>query len=123
MRFCCRDVQDKSSNTGVPAEGVDPEATRRRGSHGAHVQLVIQQVRVPRETPAAGDRGVGHPSVVCAPTVVALHVQICRHPPNAIITMNNNETKMAGLLPSLWNQAGTSLYPNISVYSDKIHNS
>lgn len=77
----CLRTQDESSNTGVPAEGVIPEAPERRGVHSAHVELVIQQVRVPRQTAAAGDRGSRHPSVICAPAVVALRVQFCRHTP------------------------------------------
>lgn len=37
-------TQGETSNAGVPAEGVSPEAAERRGVHGAHVELVVQQV-------------------------------------------------------------------------------
>lgn len=74
-------MKDKSSNAGVPAEGVIPEATDRRGLHGAHMELVIQQVRVPRQTLSAWDRDACHSSVICALAVEALRVQFCRHTP------------------------------------------
>lgn len=88
-----------------------------RGVHGAHVELVIQQVRVPRQTPAARDRGSRHPPVICAPAVVALRVQVCRHPPPTQSSQtrlkSNSAAQITGLLPLLWNQAGTSLHQNI----------
>lgn len=77
----CWQMQGKSSNAGVPAEGVIPEATERRGIHVAHMELVIQQVWVPRQTLTTRDRGACHPSVIRALAVVALRVQFCRHTP------------------------------------------
>lgn len=68
--------QRESQHT--PAVRVLSEALEGRRGRRADVQLVVQQVRVPRQAPGAGQRGVGQPSVVSAPVVVALGLGVCR---------------------------------------------
>lgn len=68
--------QRESQHT--PAQRVLSEALEGRRGRRADVQLVVQQVRVPRQAPGAGQRGVGQPSVVSAPVVVALGLGVCR---------------------------------------------
>lgn len=62
-----------------------PEAPEGRGNHRTHMELIIQQVRVPRQTPGAGHRGAHHPSVTCAPAVIALCLRLCKHTQTAKI--------------------------------------
>ena len=65
--------------THTPAEGVLPEASAGGSDHRAHVELVIQQIGVPAQTAGTRQRGAHHPSVPCAPVVIALRLRLCTH--------------------------------------------
>lgn len=55
------------------------EPPEGRGNHIAHMELIIQQVRVPWETAGARYRSAHHPSVICTPAVIALCLWFCTH--------------------------------------------
>lgn len=65
--------------THTPAVGMLAEALEGWCNHRAHMELVMQQVWVPRQTPGARHRGTHQPSVTCAPAVIALCLRLCTH--------------------------------------------
>lgn len=66
-------------NQHTPAESVTAEAPEAWRNHRAHMELIVQQVWVPRQTSSTGHRGAHHPSVTDAPAVVALRLGLWRH--------------------------------------------
>lgn len=64
-------------NHNTPAEGVLAQAPELRGVHCAHVELVVQQVRVPRKTGGTGGGGAHHPSISEPPAGETLRLWFC----------------------------------------------
>lgn len=58
-----------------------PKAFNRWCNHCAHMELIKQQVWVPRQTLGAGHGGAHQASVTCAPAAIALWLWLCSHKP------------------------------------------
>lgn len=106
-------------NQHTPAECVVAEAPEAWRNHCAHMELIVQQIWVPRQTSSTGHRGAHHPSVTDAPAVVALCLGLWRHTKqshacilkqckmqSSSFRMQMGIGPMTDLLPSHLNQSG-----------------
>lgn len=106
-------------NQHTPAESVIAEAPEAWRNHRARMELIVQQVWVPRQASSTGHRGAHHPSVTDAPAVVALCLGLWRHTKqtcacipkqckmqSSSFWMQMGIGPMTDLLPSHLNQSG-----------------
>lgn len=78
QRNCWRQLtQIIGMNHNTPAEGVLAQAPVLWGIHCAHVELIIQQVRVPGQAGGTWGSGVHHPSVSETPAGETLCLGLC----------------------------------------------